>query len=119
MNVNLDKKGPQIEVEETDSQLDEEKGSPESLGRPINLTSAFFVGLGVCLIIVLLLGAATSNLILESLTDGNWIRLAFVALIPLLTLVGLFFVIVIFTDIFQCVGPINGVKSNSRFFSAI
>ena len=110
----------QVEEEESDI-IDEEKGmlDPESLARPINLTSAFFVGLGMCLIIFLLLGLATSNLILETLTDGNWMRLAFIAVIPLLLLVGLFFVIVIFTDIFQAFGPVSGVKTNSRFYSAI
>jgi hypothetical protein len=110
-----------VNVEEVEEPLDEEKGfnSPESLARPMNYTSAVFVGMGVCLITVLLFGLATSNLILESLTDGNYIRLAFIAIIPLLLLVGLFFVIVIFTDLFQVFGPIGGLKSNTRFNSAI
>lgn len=121
MNYNPnEKKAPQIEVVEADS-IDEEKGftSPESLERPMNYVSAVFVGLGVCLITVLLFGLATSNLILECLTDGNYIRMAFIALTPLLFLIGLFFVIIIFTDLFQVFGPIGGVKSNTRFNSAI
>jgi hypothetical protein len=93
--------------------------SPESLDRAVQLTSAFFVGLGICLIIVLLLGFATSHLIVESLTDGNWTRMAFVAFLPFLLLVGLFFSIVIVTDLFQAFGPIESIKKNSRFFSAI
>ena len=83
--------------------------SPESLDRAVQLTSAFFVGLGICLIIVLLLGFATSHLIVESLTDGNWTRMAFIAFLPFLLLVGLFFSIVIVTDLFQAFGPIDGI----------
>jgi hypothetical protein len=100
---------------------DKEKGVPaaESLQRPVKFVSAVFVGLGMCLVIVLLLGFTMSNLIVECLMDGQWIRMAFVALIPLLMLVGLFFMIVIFTNIFQILGPIGGAQKNSRNYSAI
>jgi hypothetical protein len=41
-------------------------------------------------------------------------------LIPPLTLTNhQFFAICIFTDIFQVIGPIGGVTSNSRFYSSI
>jgi hypothetical protein len=107
-------------VQEDTLQLhDKSMDNPESLERPVYLTSAFFVGIGMCLIIVLLLGFATSKLIVEALTDGKWARLGFIAVTPLLLLVGLFFIIVIITDSFQAFGPIGGIKCNSRFFSAI
>lgn len=93
--------------------------SPESLDRPVYLTSAVFVGMGMCLIIVLLLGLATSQLLVESLTDGKWSRMGLIAFLPFLLLVGLFFAIVITTDLCQAFGPIGGIKKNSRFFSAI
>lgn len=119
-NFDIGKKGAEVVTEEVDPE-DEEAGfiQPESLARPINLTSAVFVGMAMCLILVLLLGLATKNLIVETLTDGSYMRMAFMALIPFLMLVGMFFVIIIFTDIFQVFGPIGGVKSNSRFYSAI
>jgi hypothetical protein len=108
---------------------------PESLDRPISFVSAVFVGMGMCLVIVLLFGFATANLIIECLLDGNWMRLAFIALIPLLALVGLFLwvlvpslpnnnrsnyqlsLITVFTDLFEMFGPIGGVSTNSRSFS--
>lgn len=100
--------------------LDEEAALPiESLDRPLALTSSIFVGLGMCLIIVLLLGFGVSNLLLQVLIDGNWTRLALVATIPIFMLFSIFFVIVIFTDIFQAIGPIKTLKTNSRFYSAI
>lgn len=117
----MDKKSPDVMVEEVESEVDDEKAfaAPESLARPINLTSAVFVGMGMCLIVTLLFGFATKNIILEFLTDGAAMRLVFIAIIPLLMLVGMFFVIVIFTDLFQVIGPIDGIKNNSRFYSAI
>lgn len=91
----------------------------ESLGRPLIFLSAIFVGLAVALIIILLLGFGVSQLIYQSLIDGMWLRLALVATTPAFGLFGLFFAIVIFTDIFQLIGPITGVTSNSRSYSAI
>jgi NADH:ubiquinone oxidoreductase subunit 5 (subunit L)/multisubunit Na+/H+ antiporter MnhA subunit len=102
------------------SSQDEEKVShtPESLARPVHYVSAVFVGLAMCLIIVLLLGFTTSKLIVECLMDGNWSRMGYIAVMPLLLLVGLFFIIVIWTNLFQIIGPIGGVKRNSRNYSA-
>jgi hypothetical protein len=100
---------------------DEEKAawSKESLARPLHKTSSVFVGLAMVLIIVLLLGFCTSELLQESMIDGKWIRLALVLTTPIFGLFGLFFVVVIFSDIFQMIGPIASVQSNSRFYSAI
>ena len=54
------------------------KPALESMDRPLIFVSAIFVGMGVCLIMVLLLGFGVSELIQQSLVDGNWIRLALV-----------------------------------------
>ncbi|KAF2432593.1 hypothetical protein EJ08DRAFT_123024 [Tothia fuscella] len=98
---------------------DEEKGepAPESLDRPVYVTSSIFAGLGICLVIVLAFGFAASKLVTETMVDGGMIRLALAAAIPFLMIVGLFFVVTIFTNIFQVLGPIGGIQSNSRYYS--
>ncbi|EER25724.1 hypothetical protein D8B26_004179 [Coccidioides posadasii str. Silveira] len=107
-------------VNQTSSAPDEEAANPvESLDRPVALTSSIFVGLGSCLIIVLILGFGVSNLVLQVLVDGKWTRLGLLATIPVFMLFSVFFVIVIFTDIFQAIGPIKTLKTNSRFYSAL
>ena len=99
------------------------------------LTSAFYVGLALCLVIVLMFGLGLSVLLSEYLWDGNAVRFALIAAAPFMLLVGLFTVsvplrshcilltihqfIVIFTNLFQAFGPIGGVLSNSRHHSAI
>jgi hypothetical protein len=80
------------EVESSEGDLESLKRSPESLARPVLFTSAVFVGCGLCLVIVLLCGFATSKLLVESLIDGKWLRMALCATIPLLIMVALFFV---------------------------
>jgi hypothetical protein len=91
----------------------------DSLDRPIALTSSIFVGLGVCLIIILLLGFSTSNLLFECFVDGNWLRMALMATVPFFMLLSSFFFFVVFGNLFQAAGPIKTVKINSRFHSPI
>ncbi|KAF2454646.1 glycosyl transferase family group 2-domain-containing protein [Lineolata rhizophorae] len=100
---------------------DEESGNVpgESLSRPLILTSSVFVGLGVMLIIFLLLGLSASDMLFEAFIDGDWTRMALLATVPFIFLLGLFFIIVIFGNIFQAFGPITSIKTNSRFYSAI
>lgn len=117
----LAKKGAREATFMVDEFTDEEKAtwSKESLARPLYKTSSIFVALAMALIIVLLLGFCTSELLQESLIDGKWIRMVLVFTTPIFGLFGLFFVVVIFTDIFQMIGPIASVQSNSRFYSAV
>jgi hypothetical protein len=115
---------PKAEAGETVHELpagtDEESGkSGDSLDRPIALISAVFIGMGVFLIITLLVGFNTSNLIFESMVDGNWLRLALAATLPLFILFSSFFFFVIFGDFFQAVGPIKLLRTNSRFYSPL
>ena len=63
---------------------------PESLDRPVSFVSSVFVGLAMCLLIVLLFGFATANLLVEFLYDGQAMRLILLVTLPLLGLVGLF-----------------------------
>lgn len=92
---------------------------PESVNRPFMLHSAFFVGMGVCLAIVLVYGFSIGELVSESMMDQKWYRLGLIAACPFLMLAGLFFFHVIFGDLWQMFGPINGLKTNSRHYSCI
>ena len=99
---------------------DQENGSTlESLSRPQGLTSSIYVGLGACLIIVLLFGFGVSNIIFEIRTDGNYTRVALIATIPIFMLFSLFFAVVIFGNVFQAFGPIKHLRTNTRFHSAV
>lgn len=119
-NYNAEKEvSGQIATVEVDPTLDIEKQSPESLARPLVFTSSVFVGLGCFLIVVLIFGFGVSSVVWESLTDGYMIRYALLASTPIFILFSLFFVICLFTDIFQAIGPITSLKTNSRFFSPI
>jgi hypothetical protein len=98
---------------------EEVKRPKESLERPLAVTSAIFVGMAGMLLVILLLGFGISNLLLEYSVDGGAMRFALTATIPFFLLFSIFFMIVIFTDIFQAVGPVKTLKSNSRFYSPI
>ncbi|KAH7318590.1 putative glycosyltransferase family 2 protein [Stachybotrys elegans] len=103
-------------VEELDSDLAMDR--PESLARPVARASAFFIGMGMCLGICLLCGVYVGRIISECLLDESWTRLALIAPIPLLMVVSLFFFQVIFTNLFQLMGPIGNINANTRFYSS-
>jgi hypothetical protein len=84
--VTSEKDGVVIGYTEDEMAVDE----PESLDRPSSFVSAVFVGLAVCLLIVLLFGFATANLLVEFMYDGQAMRLILLVTLPLLGLVGLF-----------------------------
>lgn len=90
---------------------------PESLKRPVIRTSAFFIGLAMAVTIILLVGVYIGRLVSECLLDQSWIRLALIVPIPLLACVSLFFFQIVFSDLFQIIGPIGGNTTNSRFYS--
>jgi hypothetical protein len=68
--------------------------------------------------ITLICGVFVGRIISECLLDESWTRLALVVPIPLLMLVSLFFFQVIFTNLFQMMGPIGSINANTRFYSA-
>lgn len=89
----------------------------ESLSRPVIIVSSFFVGASICLAICLLFGVYIGKLVSESLLDGTYTRMALTIPIPLLIMISLFFFQVIFSNLFQMVGPIGGTTTNSRYYS--
>ncbi|KAF2668730.1 hypothetical protein BT63DRAFT_471822 [Microthyrium microscopicum] len=119
----LDTKG-QPGVSETELPLEESDeeaatASQESLSRPLVFTSSINTGMGMFLILVLILGLGVSSLVFESMMDGNYIRYALIATIPLFIIFSMFFCIVLVSDLFRAFGPITSMRTNSRFFSAV
>lgn len=124
-SMHLDKGGGAVMVS-TDEASDGGEGGgeggpdmPESIHRPVVLHSAVFIGLGVCLAIVLVYGFSVGQLVSEALLDGSYARLALVAACPLLICAGMFFFQVIFGDLWQMVGPLGGLQTNSRTYSCL
>lgn len=123
MDIATEPKGKDLDVDVEEVESDPEKlesgGPKESLARPLIFTSSVFVGLAMVLIITLVVGLGGRAIILQTMTDKFWPRLLLIFTMPLWVALGLFFVIVVFGNIFEVIGPITGVKSNSRFHSAI
>lgn len=92
--------------------------SIDSLDRPLALTSAVYVGLSLGLIIFLIIGMGISKVVYEILVDGNWVRTALLVTIPVFILFGIFFMIVIFGNLFQVFGPTKNIATNTRYHSA-
>ena len=112
--------GADVTVEEVQKDnSDLEAGPRESLARPLIFTSSIFVGCGIMAILLLVCGLGNRAIILQTMTDKFWPRLALIATEPVFILFGLFFVIVVFGNFFQMIGPITSIKTNSRFYSAI
>lgn len=109
----------EVSAEEVDADVEKADSPRESLARPLILTSSIFIGLAMVLIICLVFGLGNRQLILQTMTDKFYPRLLLVLTEPLWLALGLFFVVVVFGNIFEVIGPIGGVKSNSRFHSAI
>lgn len=108
------------ELSETDQELEgDSQERLESVNRPVMLHSAFFIGMGVCLAIILVYGFSIGQLVSETFMDSNYMRLALIVACPFLMLAGMFFFQVIFGDLWQMFGPINGLKTNSRTYSCI
>ncbi|KAF2475919.1 uncharacterized protein BDR25DRAFT_89438 [Lindgomyces ingoldianus] len=120
MDLVTEKGLAEVSVEEVSkTATDIESGVRESLARPLIFTSSIFVGMAAFAILVLVVGLGNRALVLQTMTDKFWMRLALVATEPIFLLFGLFFVIVVFGNVFQAIGPITSVKTNSRFYSAI
>ena len=93
--MSLDKGMPDKSMSKVEASVfvDEELLKPsgsESLDRPVFVTSAFYVGLALCLAIILIFGLGASVLIAEYLWDGDATRFALLAVSPFLLLMGLF-----------------------------
>lgn len=108
-----EKKPPRVAAEE----IDEETGEPLPERRPTNLMNTILVSITLCLITVML-GAGFRQIATEVAGDGNFVRLAFLLLTPVQVFFTLFFAQVIVGCLAQCLGPIQQMKENSRFYSA-
>jgi hypothetical protein len=109
-----DEKGGVI-VEEPE--VDEESGELKPEKRPVHLQNTYLVTLTLVLVTVSL-GAAWRQLAIEVSVDGNFVRLALVALFPIQIFFTLFFAQVIVGCLAQIFGPIRQLTINSKFYSA-
>ena len=108
-----EKKGPTT----TEMEIDEESGELRLEKRPVHLQNTVLVTLTLILITVSL-GAAFRQLAIEVSVDGNFLRLALVALFPVQIFFTLFFAQVIVGCLAQIFGPIRQLTINSKFYSA-
>ncbi|RCI08826.1 hypothetical protein L249_4824 [Ophiocordyceps polyrhachis-furcata BCC 54312] len=115
----LEKAGPRLHVNESSEELTDDPSFDrlESLSRPVARASAVFIGLAMVTAISLIFGVYSGQLFTESLLDHSYSRLGLIAFCPLLLCISLFFFQVVFTNLFQLMGPIGGVSTNSRYYS--
>ncbi|KAG6055742.1 hypothetical protein E4U17_002754 [Claviceps sp. LM77 group G4] len=100
-----------------EAEIDEESGEVKAEKRPIHLQNTVLVSLTLILVTVSL-GAAWRELATEVSVDGEFIRLALVALFPVQIFFTLFFAQVIVGCLAQIFGPIRQLTINSKFYSA-
>jgi hypothetical protein len=108
-----EKNGPTVMAAE----IDEESGAVKAEFRAVHLQNAVLVSITMVLVIVSL-GAAWRQLAIEVSVDGDYKRLALVALFPLQIFFTLFFAQVIVGCLAQIFGPIRQLTINSKFYSA-
>ncbi|KAK4133561.1 hypothetical protein BT67DRAFT_53734 [Trichocladium antarcticum] len=101
----------------TELEIDEESGELIPEKRPVHLLNTYLVSLTLILVIVLL-GAGARQLAIEVSVDGDYTRLALLALFPVQIFFTLFFCQVIFGCLAQIFGPIRQLTINSKFYSA-
>jgi hypothetical protein len=98
--------------------MEEQELEKESLDRPVKLYGAIVMACSIFFLVFLIFGYTTSHLILEMLTDGDKMRLVWIAFEPLTLVVAMFFALSLVTYVFQLFGPITGLFTNTRFFSS-
>ncbi|KAK4169741.1 putative glycosyltransferase [Cladorrhinum sp. PSN259] len=100
-----------------DLEIDEESGEIKPEKRPVHLLNTYLVSMTLVLVTVSL-GAAFRQLAIEVSVDGDYKRLALVALFPVQIFFTLFFAQVIVGCLAQIFGPIRQLTINSKFYSA-
>jgi len=98
-------------------EIDEESGEIIPEKRPLHLQNTVLVSLTMILIMVSL-GAGGRQLAVEVAVDGNYTRLALLALTPVQIFFTLFFGQVIIGCLAQLFGPVRQLTINSKFYSA-
>ncbi|KAK1758047.1 putative glycosyltransferase [Echria macrotheca] len=111
-----DEKKKEEDVREVE--IDPESGEVMPEKRPVHLLNTFLVSLTLVLVTVSL-GAAFRQLAIEVSVDGNYLRLALIALFPVQIFFTLFFAQVIVGCLAQIFGPIRQLHMNSKFYSAL
>ncbi|KAL2255397.1 hypothetical protein VTK26DRAFT_3449 [Humicola hyalothermophila] len=103
--------------EADEPEIDEESGELKPEKRPVHLLNTYLVTMTLILVTVAL-GAAFRQLAIEISVDGDYTRLALVALFPVQIFFTLFFAQVICGCLAQIFGPIRQLTVNSKFYSA-
>lgn len=109
-----EKKGPAV----VETEIDEETGEYKPENRPTNIMNGVLVGCTL-VIITVMLGLGFKQIAVQVMVDQNYIRIAFLILIPVQIFFTLFFAQVIVGCIAQMIGPIRQMKTNSRYYSAL
>lgn len=84
--------------------------------RPTKLSSPMIVAVTLALC-TSCMGLGLRSLAYEIETDGSYVRLALIAVIPVEMWVAMFFFQSMITNLFQTFGPISAVDKNSRYYS--
>lgn len=116
--VDEKKDGGSIMVNEVSSEEgDIERGVVEP-PRRIVLWMPIISACTLCLTI-LVMGLAWQKVAIELVVDGNYIRIAFLLVLPLQMWLALFFFQSVVGDIAQLIGPISQMNSNTKFYSGL
>ncbi|KAK9366566.1 glycosyl transferase family group 2-domain-containing protein [Lipomyces kononenkoae] len=86
--------------------------------RPVKFAQALSVGLAI-IILMTFYGFTFRQIALETKADGNYLRLLVILYLPPFTLFCAFFCVVVSGVIFQLLGPVSQLRTNSRSYSAI
>ncbi|KAK6329930.1 hypothetical protein TWF718_003357 [Orbilia javanica] len=116
-----DDEKPTTEVQTREvSPYDVERGTlfGESLARVSYPYSSIYLGIAMAAVAVLVLGHLVRILLTETLADQYYTRFALAASIPVLLPLTWFFAGTFIIFIAQVLGPVGGLRENSRFYSA-
>ncbi|KAK9235209.1 glycosyl transferase family group 2-domain-containing protein [Lipomyces kononenkoae] len=86
--------------------------------RPVKVMQALSVGVAIA-ILMTFYGLMFQQIALETKADGNYLRLLVILYLPPFTLFCAFFCVVVSGVVFQLLGPVAQLKTNSRSYSAI
>lgn len=98
--------------------INEESGEIVPQRRPLHMQNTFLIALTLILIMVTL-GLGARSLALQTAVDGNYLRIALLALTPIQVFFTLFFGQVIIGCLAQLFGPVKQLSLNSKFYSAL
>ncbi|KAF1917616.1 glycosyl transferase family group 2-domain-containing protein [Ampelomyces quisqualis] len=105
-----------IDVSEPDDGLEEYDETPEE-PRKIRLWQAVYTGIAITVLTVGV-GSGWSHIAIEQIQDPNWLRMLFILAVPGQAWLAFFFFQAIVGNVAQIFGPLNPVKTNSKYYSA-